>query len=261
MRIKIIPVRYRWREIWVGMQLICGAGKSILIDSGIDGAVSQALLPEIRRRNIPLSSIALVINTHNHDDHNGGNAELQQCTCADFAGADCSGMYDIVLTDGMEIKIDDIELEIIHTPGHSQDSICVIEKSTGTLFSGDSIQGSGIRELGLPLWQNSELYRASLNKLQALYAGGKFTRIFPGHEFQPSAGVVHGKEVAFFLQNSIDTLTRYTETAAKLKYCEPQNFYRRLLNEFHIAPHTVWESTARTMADFLLNENLKREYD
>ncbi len=251
---KIIPIRYQWREIWVGMQVICGFEKCVLIDSGIDDALSQALLPELKRCNIPLSSLALVINTHTHADHDGCNEELRQCTDADFAGADCCSMYDIVLSDGMEMKIDDIELEIIHTPGHSPDSICVIEKSTGTLFSGDSIQGNGIKELGLPLWKNSEQYRASLNKLLDLYNEGRYVRIFFGHEFQPSAGVVSGGNIPNFLQSSITALNRYTEMAEKLKNCEPQEFYNKLLDKFKLTPSSVWESTSRAMAIFLYNK-------
>ncbi len=250
---KIIPVQYRWKEIWVGMQAVHCSCKTVLIDSGIDNSISQAVVPELARHNIPLPSVSLVINTHSHDDHTGGNAELRRLTNCRFALFNGTAA-DINLSGCMKICEDGAEFEIIHTPGHSPDSVCVLEKSSGTLFSGDSIQGCGIKQLGLPLWQDTALYIKSMRKLQSLYAAGKFTRIYAGHEFQPFSGVLHGSETADFLSISIDTAERYFASAQKLKGLALQDFYREILSVFSLSPHPLWKATAVNMADFLLHE-------
>ncbi len=256
---KFIPVRYPWREIWVGIQLIQGSEKCVLIDTGLDDTVKDALLPALKENNIPLSAISLVINTHYHGDHALCNQELRQNTDARFAihhaGAEALRHEqpfepDLLLEDGMKIKEGDIELEIIHTPGHSQDSICVLETSTGTLFSGDSIQGRGIAELALPLWENTQVYCNSLKKLQKLHQAGRLNQIYPGHQFQPSSGTVPPEELGAFLQASLDAAEEYTAFAGKMKACNEQEFYEELVKTFHLNPSREWESATRIMANY-----------
>ncbi len=249
---KIVPIRYQWREIWVGMQLICGnAGQCVLIDSGIEDAVSQALLPALQQQSLPITALSMVINTHSHDDHNGCNPELRQCTTATFAGASSHCGYDTILADGATLEVGGVRLEVVHTPGHSDDSICVIEPSTGTLFSGDSIQGNGITQLGLPLWNNASRYLDSLEKLRKLHRDGKFTTVFLGHQFQPSNGVLTNQEIPEFLQASENAVRRYIKFAQEHRHLAPQEFYTQILDAFQLHPHKVWEATAFNMAKML----------
>ncbi len=260
---KIIPVIYPWQEIWVGMQLICGREKCVLIDTGIDDAAKSAIVPAMEKNGISPDSLALVINTHHHGDHTLCNQAVREYCNARFAihrdGAD--GMYseqqftaDVLLEDGMRIQEDDIGLEIIHTPGHSPDAICVLESSTGSLFSGDSIQGSGIEALGLALLGNIGDYRNSMKKLLALYRQGRFSRIYPGHQFRPAdGGILRDGEIETFLQASLDTAEQYMQFAGEMKFSNSEDFFQGLLSKFNQKPSPVWENTARNMAKALFS--------
>ncbi len=262
---KIIPVFYPWRGIWVGVQAICGtSGKCVLVDTGLDDTVKTAITPALLRHGLKLSDIALVINTHFHGDHSLCNLELRQCTGAGFAihrlGADL--LYreqqfasDILLDDGESIQEGDIQLEIIHTPGHSPDSICILEKSTGTLFAGDSIQGCGIEALGTPLWENTEAYRNSLKKLFNMYESGRIRSIYLGHQFLPSPpdGILHGSEAGIFLRETLNTVEKYTAFAAERQGYAPDAFHAEMLSAFRLKPNITWKDASRNMADFLLH--------
>ncbi len=259
---KIIPVRYQWLGIWVGVQLICGRKHCVMIDSGIEDAIKSAVIPEFEKHNLKLSSLSLVVNTHSHGDHTACNRELRDCTKTRFAihsaGAEDLTRQqfppDILLEDGMKINEDDMELEIIHTPGHSPDSCCILETSTGTLFTGDSIQGFGISELALPLWCDIETYRKSIQKLQKLYSDGKFSALFAGHCFQPSNGVLNGDEIPLFLQSSLDATDLYSSLANELKACDEKTFYNELIHRLNLKPIPEWEDLAFKMSRFLLQQ-------
>lgn len=133
--------------------------EAVIIDPG--GNV-PALLHILEQDHLKLKYI---INTHGHVDHIGGNSELKNATQAQLmihAGdanlltqVDKSAyiMYglkvdtppaDILLHDKDIITIGKtIELNVIHTPGHSPGGICLELKGTNALFVGDTLfQGS-----------------------------------------------------------------------------------------------------------------------
>jgi len=74
--------------------------------------------------------------------------------------------------DGMPLTVGDQEARLIHTPGHSEDSICVFLPETGTLFSGDTLY-----RISDHLGAYPKAYLRSLERL----AGLEVRTIFPGH--------------------------------------------------------------------------------
>jgi len=80
-----------------------------------------------------------VIITHEHYDHAGLLAEIKrefQSPCV-YAYKK-SDYVDYTVKGGEKLKVGDGECEIIHSPGHSHDSICIYCESEGILFSGDT---------------------------------------------------------------------------------------------------------------------------
>ncbi|GAB4488581.1 MAG: MBL fold metallo-hydrolase [Thermodesulfovibrionales bacterium] len=100
---------------------------------------------------------------------------------------------DILLSDGDLLRVGEIRLQVIHTPGHSPGSICV--SADGVLFSGDTLFRGTVGRTDLPGGDPNALL-ASLEKIARLPAG---TKVLCGHD----RGSVLGEEIArnpFFRQ-------------------------------------------------------------
>ena len=80
-----------------------------------------------------------------------------------------------VLNDGDTILLDDWEFNVIHTPGVTPGSICLLETKTGSLFTSDVY----FHEEGAPspLPREADVYRNSVRRLMAL----RFETVYPGH--------------------------------------------------------------------------------
>jgi hydroxyacylglutathione hydrolase len=99
------------------------------VDRGmaVDGGAADAILSFLAEHRLTLQYVA---NTHNHLDHTSGNgALLARSPARLLTGAD--------LPDSGTIGLDAGKIRIIHTPGHTEDSLCF---STGeVLIAGDTL--------------------------------------------------------------------------------------------------------------------------
>jgi glyoxylase-like metal-dependent hydrolase (beta-lactamase superfamily II)/rhodanese-related sulfurtransferase len=125
----------------------CGrAGEAVVIDPGRDRV--EDYLRVARRKGVRITRI---IETHTHADHISGNRDLAALTRAPILLHQASrAVFEHgTLKDGDEIAIGQVQLRVLHTPGHTPDSVCLLvtdrERSaepwfvlTGdTLFIGD----------------------------------------------------------------------------------------------------------------------------
>jgi hydroxyacylglutathione hydrolase len=164
------------------------ARRKTLVDAGMN---SVRVLREIR------DGLDLIILTHCHYDHIGAVPGIVEVTGASVAmhekdlallrsdGADVSAMFgaprpefdvDIVLDDGEIIDLGDTSLQVIPTPGHTPGSICLYDRGTKGLFTGDTVfeGGSfGRTDLG----GNTGEMINSLEKLTRL----DVSTLYPGH--------------------------------------------------------------------------------
>lgn len=137
----------------------------------------------LKRANALELHIVHIINTHRHSDHTVGNRELQNQTHAKIImhAADASRYpaVDIKWHQETVLQLGQIELQVIHTPGHTPGGICLYAKKnlfTGdTLFVGDSgrtdLAGGDRKALG-----------ASIRKLMQF---PEDTIVWPGHDYGP----------------------------------------------------------------------------
>jgi len=113
-----------------------------------------------------------VILTHGHFDHTGGLpgivAQFDPELYA-WLAQDCPSRP---VRDGMALMVGDQTATLIHTPGHSDDSICVYLPESGILFSGDTLYRISDHQGAYP-----QAYARSLARL----AGLAVRTIFPGH--------------------------------------------------------------------------------
>jgi len=148
-----------------------------LIDPGIDGFV----LDEIEHLSTGFGKVAVeqVLLTHNHFDHAAGVMAIKKrYDCRVLAYNDGPGV-DELLVDGRFVRAGDDFLEVIHTPGHSSDSICFYAHAAKALFSGDTqLKAHGSDET------YTREYVAGLMKL----AGRSIERIYSGHDAPLTTG-------------------------------------------------------------------------
>lgn len=107
-----------------------------LIDPGTDGYV----LSEIEKIYTGCGKVAVeqVLLTHNHFDHAAAASLFRQKYGARVYGWVDGPGVDNLLKEGQLLKAGDDYLEVIHTPGHSSDSVAFYCQSQKLLFSGDT---------------------------------------------------------------------------------------------------------------------------
>lgn len=113
------------------------ADVNTLVDAGQD----PAILASIGRAPTGVGKwpVEQVVLTHSHSDHCALLPRVREAfhpkVCAFSPNVDG---VDRLLRDGDTIRMGDEDFEVIHTPGHSSDSICLYNEREGVLFAGDS---------------------------------------------------------------------------------------------------------------------------
>lgn len=107
-----------------------------LIDSGTDGFILNEI--EEISTGVGKPKIEQIILTHEHFDHAGGVKYIMEKYNPVVISFSHLPSTTILACDGLRIKIGDSDAEILHTPGHSHDSICIYCPSDKVLFSGDT---------------------------------------------------------------------------------------------------------------------------
>jgi glyoxylase-like metal-dependent hydrolase (beta-lactamase superfamily II) len=184
----IVNVGYRSTNYWV-----VSAGTSrLLIDLGYPGTMG-IMQANLRRMGIPLSEIRYALATHYHIDHAGLAQQLQnagvpllvvdvQVTSIPLVARwtkPADRFVDISTTDNVTISVAEsrvvlgkigIDGEIIHTPGHSDDSVSVL-LDDGSVFTGD---------LTAPAVATDEQASVVVESWRRLREHGA-THVYPGH--------------------------------------------------------------------------------
>jgi len=135
--------------------------EGIVIDPSWDLEKVQEI---ITRKNI---EIKYIVNTHHHFDHTLGNQGMVDFTGAQIVQHENSELQkDIAVKDNDVIKFGNSELKVLHTPGHSKDSICLI--GDGKIFSGDTLFVGTCGRVDLPGGSARELFHSFFDVLYGL---------------------------------------------------------------------------------------------
>ncbi len=141
----------------------------------------------ITRNNL---KIKFIVNTHHHFDHTLGNEGLSNSTGAKIVQHEASDLqHHITVKDGDIIKFGNSELVVLHTPGHSKDSVCLI--GDGKIFSGDTLFVGNCGRIDLPGGSAKELYHSLFD---ILYPLDDNLVLYPGHNYGSSVISTIGKE-------------------------------------------------------------------
>jgi glyoxylase-like metal-dependent hydrolase (beta-lactamase superfamily II) len=169
-----------------------------LIDAGT-GMNFETVKQNLSKFDLKPNDIELIVNTHCHYDHVGGDmnfirsancdvfihaleADLLRegdgvITCADMFGKKLEPI-DVTreLRKWDEIDLGELTLEVLHTPGHTTGSICLYAPKQRILFSGDTIFSDGVGRTNLPTGDVTALH----NSIEGLLKLDVQT-IYPGH--------------------------------------------------------------------------------
>lgn len=154
--------------------LLISKGKAAVIDPG--GGLKK-ILEEVGGK----IKLKYIILTHSHWDHALAVLKLKEKTGAKILMHEAEKdlvrfEVDEFLKEGKEIKIGDTVLKVIHTPGHSKGSICLVNKNF--IFTGDTLFKDGYGRTDLPGGSQKDLEN-SLKKLKKILKPG--VKIYPGH--------------------------------------------------------------------------------
>lgn len=147
--------------------------ETVVIDPGF---LTQEILEKAKQQKI-----SYIILTHHHWDHILGAQELKKITKAKILIHEEDGKFlkfeaDKFLKGGEKLKIGKETLEIIHTPGHTPGSICIL--ANNFLFTGDTLFEDGVGRTDLPGGSAKDLQK-SLKILEKIIRPE--IKIFPGH--------------------------------------------------------------------------------
>jgi glyoxylase-like metal-dependent hydrolase (beta-lactamase superfamily II) len=139
--------------------------------------------------------LKLIVSTHGHWDHVGDNAAIAAHTGATIAvhAADRDRLVHpkplfapfeippsvpaVELAEGSVIRFGGLRLEVLHTPGHTEGSVCLLARDAGILFSGDTLFAGGWGRVDLP-GGSSEAMVESIARLTDL---DDPVQVVPGH--------------------------------------------------------------------------------
>jgi glyoxylase-like metal-dependent hydrolase (beta-lactamase superfamily II) len=175
-------------------------GEAIVIDPGDE-------VGRIHRRLTALGlRVKQILITHGHIDHVGGALKLKRLTGApillnendlpllammaeqaDWVGVSApeTAPPDESLADGMRVGTDGFPAEVIHTPGHTQGSVCLHFVPLKMVIAGDTLFAGSIGRTDLPGGDSGQIIDSIETRLLAL---PNDTKVIPGHGLATTIG-------------------------------------------------------------------------
>jgi rhodanese-related sulfurtransferase len=159
------------------------------------------------------------VDTHMHADHVTGLGALRDRTqCITVMGemtkADVVSMR---VTEGDKLEIEGIGLDVLYTPGHTDDSYSYLLGDR--VFTGDTLL---IRGTGRTDFQNGDAraqYDSIFNKLLRL---PEETLVFPAHDYKGDTVSTIGEEKRFNPRLQVKSVDEYVDVMSKLKLANPK---------------------------------------
>lgn len=169
---------------------------ALVLDPGMGAAE-----PIVARAEANGLRVHLIANSHGHIDHIFDDAPLMDRTEAPLAihpddayrleGRNSYGFElrpvtaTVDLREGEQVRVGDLVLDVLHTPGHTEGSVCLYEERLGLLLSGDTLFAGAFGRVDFPGGDEGQMI-ASLGRLAREIPGT--VRVLPGHGAETTIG-------------------------------------------------------------------------
>jgi glyoxylase-like metal-dependent hydrolase (beta-lactamase superfamily II) len=135
--------------------------------------------------------VKYIINTHTHFDHILGNEQVAAITGAKIIQhKESTEKYDLPVEDGQIIEVGKMVIRIVHTPGHSKDSISLVVDND-IVLTGDTLFVGNCGRVDLPGSNASEMYHSLFEKIAKLQDS---LVVYPGHDYGSKKTSTIGEE-------------------------------------------------------------------
>jgi len=180
-------------------QIATGGCQSYLVGCA-DTCAAVLIDPEVSQidRYLALAArdalrIRFVIDTHTHADHFSATRQLAQRFDVPLVmhRASPAQQVDMRVDDGEMIVVGKLRLRVLHTPGHTADSMCLVVEDR--VFTGDTLLIGGTGRTDLPTGDPEALYDSLFNKLLKLDPA---LHVYPAHDYKGRGHSTIGDEIA-----------------------------------------------------------------
>ena len=188
--------------------------EAVIIDPVIENVESYIkLLQELDLK------LVKVIDTHIHADHVTGASKLKLATnCSTLMGEHTpADTVEIKVKDDEIIKIDQIEIKAMYTPGHTSDSYSFLMDNC--LFSGDTLLINGTGRTDFQNGSSKDAYNSIFNRLLKL---PEDTILYPGHDYNGKESSTIGNEKKFNPRLQVKNVDEYVELMSNLNLAKPK---------------------------------------
>jgi glyoxylase-like metal-dependent hydrolase (beta-lactamase superfamily II) len=165
-----------------GPMTLDGTNSYLIAAPGSDRVVvlDPGPLHELHLAALAAQPVELVLLTHRHRDHSESRLRFAELTGAPVRAFDPAYCVDAPpLTDGEQLEVAGVRIRVLHTPGHTSESISLHlpdDGPTGSVLTGDTILGRGTTVLDFP----DGTLEAYLDSLEELATLGPAT-VLPAH--------------------------------------------------------------------------------
>jgi glyoxylase-like metal-dependent hydrolase (beta-lactamase superfamily II) len=161
-------------------------GEGVVIDPSFG---IEPVLASIDQHGV---KVRYVLNTHSHPDHIAGNQEVRERTGAKVVAHRVAPIgQDISVDDGSTIESGRLKFQVVHTPGHTRDSVLYIFE--GQVATGDTLFVGECGRTDLPGSDPSQMYDSLHGKVMAL---DDALVVLPGHDYGVTPTSTIGREKA-----------------------------------------------------------------
>jgi len=204
-------------------------GEALILDPVLEKADRYCqLLRELDLR------LVKAVDTHLHADHVTGLGELRDRTqCITIMGEQSKAdVVSMRVADGDKVMIEGLSLDVMYTPGHTDDSYSYLMGDR--VFTGDTLL---IRGTGRTDFQNGSSraqYESIFNRLLKL---PEETMVFPAHDYKGDTVSTIGEEKRYNHRIKVRSVDEYVELMANLKLPNPKMMDVAVPANMHVGLH------------------------